>query len=363
MDKDKIIEELRKQNQQLQQKIEEQAETIKLLSARIFGKKTEKIDKNQLSLLSDDELQELDENTDTSSEEIVEVETKLRVIRHRKAKPKGQRAAFLDSLEQVGVVHKLEQEACTCSDCHKKLIPIGKKCVYREVGLRKPELFCRNHYQETYKCEYCHPKGGDMIITSEVPTSPILPHSLISNDIIPVVIMNKFGLATPLNRQVQYFKSLGLPVTAKQLAHAVIKPSEQVEFIHERLTKTLLDNPVIHMDETPFKVLSEKARSTSYFWVIRTTEEFSNQKIVVFNYSSDRKQENIGELVGDYAGCIMCDGYNAYSSERYPQITYGSCLVHIRRQFVEIVKSLKNGSRSNAAKVVRLLNSIFEAEK
>lgn len=141
MDKDKIIEELRKQNQQLQQKIEEQAETIKLLSARIFGKKTEKIDKNQLSLLSDDELQELDENTDTSSEEIVEVETELRVVRHRKAKPKGQRAAFLDSLEQVDVVHKLEQEACTCTDCHKKLIPIGKKCVYREVGLRKPELF------------------------------------------------------------------------------------------------------------------------------------------------------------------------------------------------------------------------------
>ncbi|MGZ7862633.1 IS66 family transposase [Ligilactobacillus salivarius] len=363
MDKDKIIEELRKQNQQLQQKIEEQAETIKLLSARIFGKKTEKIDKNQLSLLSDDELQELDENTDTSSEEIVEVETELRVVRHRKAKPKGQRAAFLDSLEQVDVVHKLEQEACTCTDCHKKLIPIGKKCVYREVGLRKPELFCRNHYQETYKCEHCHPKGGDMIITSEVPTSPILPHSLISNDIIPVVIMNKFGLATPLNRQVQYFKSLGLPVTAKQLAHAVIKASEQVEFIHERLTKTLLDNPVIHMDEIPFKVLSEKARSTSYFWVMRTTEEFSNQKIVVFNYSSDRKQENIGELVGDYTGCIICDGYNAYSSERYPQITYGSCLVHIRRQFVEIVKTLKNGSQSNAAKAVRLLNSIFEAEK
>lgn len=37
--------------------------------------------------------------------------------------------------------------------------------------------------------------------------------------------------------------------------------------------------------------------------------------------------------------------------------------MHIRRQFVEIVKTLKNGSQSNAAKAVRLLNSIFEAEK
>lgn len=59
----------------------------------------------------------------------------------------------------------------------------------------------------------------------------------------------------------------------------------------------------------------------------------------------------------------MCDGYNAYSREKYPQISYGSCLVHIRRPFVEIVKTLKNVSKSKAAKEVNLLNSIFEAEK
>ncbi|WP_270537941.1 hypothetical protein [Ligilactobacillus salivarius] len=48
MDKDKRIEELEKENQQLHKKIEELSETIKLLNARIFGKKTAKLDKNQL---------------------------------------------------------------------------------------------------------------------------------------------------------------------------------------------------------------------------------------------------------------------------------------------------------------------------
>ncbi|WHS18117.1 transposase [Ligilactobacillus salivarius] len=117
MDKDKRIEELEKENQQLHKKIEELSETIKLLNARIFGKKTEKLDKNQLSFFSEAELKELDIDSDISSKENEEVEVELRVVRHRKVKPRGQRAEFLDTLVQVDVVHDLEQK--NCADCHE----------------------------------------------------------------------------------------------------------------------------------------------------------------------------------------------------------------------------------------------------
>ena len=361
MDKDKRIEELEKENQQLHKKIEELSETIKLLNARIFGKKTEKLDKNQLSFFSEAELEELDIDSDISSKENEEVEVELRVVCHRKVKPRGQRAEFLDTLVQVDVVHDLEQK--NCADCHEKLTLIGKKCVYREVGLKQPELFCRNHYQQTYKCENCHPKGGDKIVAGKVPTSPIFPHSYFSSSVLAQVVTSKYLMAVPLNRQAIYFKHIGLPIDTKHMARAIIKLSEQLETVHDELTKLLLKNPVIHMDETPFQVLEEKNRSKSYFWVMRTTEEFSNHQIVVFNYSSSRKQENISNLVGAYTGAIMCDGYNAYSSEMYPQITYGSCLVHIRRHFVEIVKSLKQGRGSYAVRAVELLNRIFKEEK
>ncbi|WHS20099.1 transposase [Ligilactobacillus salivarius] len=160
-----------------------------------------------------------------------------------------------------------------------------------------------------------------------------------------------------------FFKHLGLPMDTNKMSRAIIKLSEQLEFVYNELTKILLKNPVIHMDETPFQVLEEKNRSKSYFWVMRSTEEFSNQQIAVFSYSSNRKQENISELVGDYTGAIMCDGYNAYSSEMYPQITFGSCLVHIRRHFTDITKSLQQGKESSALKAVKLLMRIFEKEK
>ena len=229
--------------------------------------------------------------------------------------------------------------------------------------MKQPELFCRNHYQQTYKCENCHPKGGDKIVAGKVPTSPIFPHSYFSSSVLAQVVTSKYLMAVPLNRQAIYFKHIGLPIDTKHMARAIIKLSEQLETVHDELTKILLKNPVIHMDETPFQVLEEKNRSKSYFWVMRTTEEFSNHQIVVFNYSSSRKQENISNLVGAYTGAIMCDGYNAYSSEMYPQITYGSCLVHIRRHFVEIVKSLKQGRGSYAVRAVELLNRIFKEEK
>lgn len=96
-------------------------------------------------------------------------------------------------------------------------------------------------------------------------------------------------MAVPLNRQAIFFKYIGLPIDTKHMARAIIKLSEQLETIYNELTKILLKNLVIHMDETPFQVLEEKNRSKSYFWVMRTTEEFSNYQIVVFNYSSGRK--------------------------------------------------------------------------
>src|SRR5699024_4975099 len=126
----------------------EEVKVLSIINASIFGKKTEKLDKNQLSFFSEAELEELDIDSDISSKEN---EVELRVVRHRKVKPRGQRAEFLDTLVQVDVVHDLEQK--NYADCHEKLTLIGKKCVYREVGLKQPELFCRNHYQQTYKCE------------------------------------------------------------------------------------------------------------------------------------------------------------------------------------------------------------------
>lgn len=101
-----------------------------------------------------------------------------------------------------------------------------------------------------------------------------------------------------MHRQCLKFNSIGLPLNTKQISRAVIELSKKLEEVYDYLAQKLLVNPVIHMDETPFRVLAEKERVISYFWVMRTTKEFANHQIAVFRYANNLRQENIQDLVG-----------------------------------------------------------------
>lgn len=61
----------------------------------------------------------------------------------------------------------------------------------------------------------------------------------------------------------------------------------------------------------------------------------------------------------------MCDGYGGYSNRLYPNAKFGSCLVHIRREFINIIKELHNlpAKYSIAQQAVSLLRSVFHTEK
>lgn len=59
----------------------------------------------------------------------------------------------------------------------------------------------------------------------------------------------------------------------------------------------------------------------------------------------------------------MCDGYKGYSNQLYPQAKFGSCLVHIRREFVKLVKALpKTMKASKAQQAITLLSQVFHSE-
>lgn len=85
---------------------------------------------------------------------------------------------------------------------------------------------------------------------------------------------------------------------------------------------------------------------------------------MVFHHANTRSGKIIGEIVGsNYPGIIMCDGYKGYSNLLYPQAKFGSCLVHIRREFVKLVKALpKTMKASKAQQAITLLSQVFDSE-
>ena len=55
---------------------------------------------------------------------------------------------------------------------------IGQRLAKREATLKPAELYCKNFYQESYKCNHCHPDGNDLVVNSKVPQA--ICHTAIS---------------------------------------------------------------------------------------------------------------------------------------------------------------------------------------
>ena len=336
---EKRIKQLEEQLAEANKKIAQLTAIIKLQQNQMFGKKTEVIDKvaeGQQSLFNDQILNQL-QDSDVSITEVIE-QTPRKVVRHRKPKASGQRTTFLNNLPQIN--HVIHLESNLCPDCHQEMKLIGKHLYSREPKLKPAELLCVNYYQESYRCKTCHRRGGDKIVSSKMPQS-LLPHSYFSSSILAKVAEYKFNLALPFHRQIKLWQALDLPVKGRQLATNIIKVSQTyLEPLYQRLLNLTKQEAVIHMDETPFKVIDER-NETSYFWVTRTTEEFSKHQIALFHYFNTRSGKIIGKLMGhNYNGVIMCDGYGGYSNRLYPRAKFGSCLVHIRREFYRITRLL-----------------------
>ena len=119
------IKELKQQLVEANQKIAQLTAIIKLQQNQMFGKKTESIESvvdGQQSLFSDQELDQL-QDSGVSITEVIEKKTK-QVVRHRKTKQSGQRAAFLDGLPQVNKTIHLGKTDCPA--CREKMKAIGQ---------------------------------------------------------------------------------------------------------------------------------------------------------------------------------------------------------------------------------------------
>lgn len=356
------LEEALRQNKELREEVARLTEIVNYLQKQLFGKKTEKLSSGQLNLF-DGQVQE------TASEQDSSVETRSIVVasHQRKCKPQKSREQYLDSLEQVEELHKLTKQELTCVQCGELMKVIGKHEMYREVKMIPAHLQCKVVCTETAKCDHCQDSqtGNDVLVQAETP-QPLFPHSYLSSSVIAEVLFQKFGLAVPFTRQIQYWQRLGLPITSKHMARGVIESAERFgQEIYNRFKQEIQTAPVVQLDETPFRVLDiDKAHG--YFWSACTTEEFSSHQISYFYYASTRSGEVITDILGDdFSGGIMCDGYGGYSINRLPKAYWGTCLIHINRQFKRLLDSQIAHFRgqSIASKAVRILARVFHTEK
>jgi transposase len=114
----------------------------------------------------------------------------------------------------------------------------------------------------------------------------------------------KFVEGMPLYRQEQHYARMGIELSRGVLSNWMLKGSEWLDLIYGRLKQKLLEQGILHADETTIQVLKELGRAAeteSFMWLYHTG--CIGPPIVLFEYQPTREGEHPHKKLGFYRKC------------------------------------------------------------
>ena len=335
----------------LTQKVEEQAEIIDYLTKKLYGKKSEQVDANQLSLLEEDD------GVFTEPEQTGQ-ENQANQVQSAKKRKKTRQEVLSPNLPVKKTIIDVEDKQCPHGH---RLIFVGEKFIREQLHFQPAKLYREEIYTHTYKCMDCEAVDGLARLIQGLVPKPVIPHSLGSASVIAEIIHQKFEQGVPLSRQLKEWQRMGAQLSETTLANWVIKSGEMMTPLYNLIREELVAQPYLQGDETPMQVLREPgkaATSKSYMWVMRSVRKSSKQA-VLYAYSDTRSGAFAENLYRGFTGVLQCDGYAGYNGLDRSVIRVG-CFAHVRRKFYEAASV--NG-KIVMSRPLKLLDEMFALEK
>lgn len=121
----------------------------------------------------------------------------------------------------------------------------------------------------------------------------------------------KFNLGVPFYRYSNYLKAHGLNISEENIYNYAKRTMDLLEPLYDELLNSLINNKfkVIHADETPLKVInSDKAKCYMFAY----TTSFWEHPIYIYDFNESRSTNDLKNLLKDYKGYVVCDGYSGY---------------------------------------------------
>jgi len=254
------------------------------------------------------------------------------------------------------IEYRLPEEEQICGACGKQMHEMSEE-LRHEVKLIPAQAKMVQHARIVYGCRNCEKNGIEVPIKTAPAPRPVIEKGLASSSAAAYVMTMKFVEGVPLYRQEQHYARLGIVLSRGVLSNWMLKSSEWLELIYGRLKQKLLEQEVLHADETTLQVLKEPGRaaeSQSYMWLYRTG--CIGPPIVLFEYQPTRAGDNPRRFLEGFKGYLHVDGYAGYND--IPNVTLVGCWAHLRRKFDEALKGLPPKQRTSGSKAQEALNQI-----
>ena len=352
-ERDEEIAGLKHRVQSLQELNDRLDHHVRVLNRAQYGRRSEKLDADQLALLLEDTEQAIGEIHQAQEA----FEPALAEKRARKANL-GALPASLPREDQV-----IEPETHVCADCGCDLHVIGEDVSerldvvpqrLRVIRTRRPRYGCR-------KCENApvQAPAAPHIIRSGLPTE-----RLIAN-----VVVSKFGDYLPAYRQADIFARSGVNLDRSTLCNWIGRAAYEVQPVYERLVMDIKQSEPLFCDETPMPVLAPgngQVKKGQLWALARDPRPYAGDEppAVAYFYKPGRCKGSAAEVLEGVSGAVQVDGLSSYKAvandpEKNSPIALSFCMAHLRRRFFD---EIKDGYGLIAKEAVQKIAKIYEVE-
>jgi len=345
-------------------KIEHQADWIKLLQKQLYGPKSEKtkkpdiiteIEYNQLTIyevmdgVQVEEIENKPPSEFDTDEEPIETTADQDNSGKQKKKSAGRRI-IARNLPVQEVVLKVP-EKYQVDDNGEPLVLIGYE--YSERLHRIPEKYVR----QVIKREIWGYKDSRERYVVAAPKNAIIPKGKLTDEFILHIVFEKYFNGMPLYRQQKSLNALGIDVSRSTMADAVKKCSDLFDPVVEATKKQIFNSKYVHADESPLKhKTKDKEYKNGYMFV------YQNAQQAYFTFSKNKTQKVIANTLktgdedsGKYLGYLMCDGYAGYNIHQGKRL---ACWAHARRKFFEA-----SDGNAKAKHILKIIGKLYQVEK
>lgn len=185
----------------------------------------------------------------------------------------------------------------------------------------------------------------------------VLGKSVADVSLLACLAVDKFRFHLPLHRQHQRMAAAGIRLARSTLTGWIHRTADLLEPIYQAQLESILRSKVLAMDETPIKA-GRRGRGrmeTGYFWPV-----YGDKNEVVFPFSQSRASAIVREVLGEYCGVLLSDGYRAYEKHaaEVNGIVHAQCWSHARRHFVKA----EGAEPALTDQALELIRQLYEVE-
>lgn len=350
----------------MQTRLDEMTEELKLLRKKLFGSSTEHmsnpyVNSDQLTIYPFLGI-EPEKEPEPVEAEYIEIQG---YTKSKKAKSTLKEQFSNIPVKQV-FIDSLSDEDKLCPTCGTEMQPIGTEIIRREVIHVKPSMYMLEYVGTTYGCPVCKDTEDPQFVKDNKAPAALIKGSYTSPSLTSWVLYEKFAKSVPFYRLEKSLEELGAKVSRTTMANWAIQcNSLYFKHLTDYFHRELLKRKYLMMDETPIQVLHEPGRtpeSKSYVWLMRSGND-GLTPIIYYRYAPSRSGDVAKELTdgiqpGTY---LMCDGFSGYN--KLKDVRRCTCYAHIRRYFYEAIPAGHDRDITNpAVQGVMYCNKLFSYE-